>query len=176
MAEKSKTAIDQAFDELDEIFGANRIVRREQIQNLRGVANNPEMKISPYDKAMVIQSKLMIVKTLDDLMKSDEDVSLKKLKMKLARQDSATNGVVGQTIVALLKNIRATGENTGKGAEVDHNAAMTELLAKKEAHKEALEISDGELESCGTSPTTDGNADAVAAAASKKPDSDDEEE
>lgn len=174
MSEKAKTSIDAAFEEFETTIGNNRVVRREVIDMLRRQV--PKCEIYEGEKAMAIQAKMMVIKTLDDLMKSDEDVSLKKLKMKLARQDSATNGVVGQTIVALLKNIRATGENTGKGAEVDHNAAMTELLAKKEAHKEALEISDGELESCGTSPTTDGNADAVAAAASKKPDGDDEEE
>ena len=177
MTEKSKTAIDQAFEELDEIFGANRIVRREQIQNLREVANNPEMKISPFDKAMVIQSKLMIVKTLDDLMKSDEEVSIKKLKMKLARQDSATNGMVGQTIVAMLKSIRASGDLPEKpGQEINRDAAMAELLAKQEANKEELKISDGELETCGSSPTTDGSVDAtIAEVAKKQSDGEDDE-
>lgn len=127
----NKTSIDQAFEEVEAVFGQNRVIRHEQIQNLREAANNPEMKISPFDKAMVIQSKLMIIKTLDDLLKSDEEVSLKKLKMKLARKDSETNGMVGQTIVALLKNIRATGENNDTKGSVDHGEAMADFLLNR---------------------------------------------
>ena len=93
------TPIDQAMAELDSIWAESREIRREQIKNLREVCNNPEMKISPYDKAMMIQSKLAIINTIDSLLKSDENNSLQKAKMYLARKDSETNGQVGSTII-----------------------------------------------------------------------------
>jgi len=157
MAEKNKTAIDAAFDEVAQVFGENRVLRREQIQNLREAANNPAMKISEFDKPMLIQSKLMIIKTLDDLLKSDEDVSVKRLKMQLSKKDSETNGMVGQTIVSLLKSIRATGDQPdGSNTQVDHGEVMAELLEKQKDNKD-LSVSAGELEQCGDAPTTDGS-------------------
>ena len=124
----------------------------------------------------MVEAKLMIFKTLDDLLKSNEDLSLKKLKMRLARKDSETNGMVGQTVVALLKSIRATGEQPGdQSSQIDHNAVMAELKSKQGEHKEELKISDGELEACGTSPTTDGNTDVTAVANEKEKEDEDEE-
>lgn len=167
MAEKNKTAIDAAFEEFETTVGNNRVIRREVIDMLRKQV--PKCEIYEGEKAMAIQAKMMVIKTLDDLMKSDEEVSIKKLKMKLARQDSATNGMVGQTIVAMLKSIRASGDLPEKpGQEINRDAAMAELLAKQEANKEELKISDGELETCGSSPTTDGSVDATIAEVAKK--------
>lgn len=157
MAEKTKTAIDEAFEEFESTVGSNKTVRKEMIESLRKALANPEMAPSPYDKAMAMQAKVAVYKTLDDLLKSEEDVSLRKLKMRLARKDSETNGMVGQTMVALLKSIRATGELVGQGQGVDHDQAMNALREKQAAGGKELEISQGELEECATSPTTDGS-------------------
>lgn len=174
MAEKSKTAIDEAFEEFESECGGNKEIRKQLITKLVSAAQ--QMEITAYDKPMAIQSKLMISKTIDDLLKSNEDLSLKKLKMRLARKDSETNGMVGQTVVALLKSIRATGEQSGgQSSQIDHNAAMTELKAKQDEHKEELKISDGELEACGSSPTTDGNAESIKAVDSKTKEDEEEE-
>jgi len=154
MAENTKTALDAAFDEIQETFGTTRTIRREMIDQLRSQIGM--MKIDPYDKAIMIQAKLMIAKTLDDLLKSDEEVSIKKLKMQLARKDSETNGMVGATIVNLLKNIRTNGETAETNKEVDRAAALKELKAKQENNPD-LQISEGETEACGTLPTTDSN-------------------
>ena len=93
---------------------------------------------------------------MDDLLKSDQDVSVKKLKMQLARKDSETNGAVGATIVNLIKSIRATGEMFPEDhGEVDRAAALKDLKDKQDENPN-LKISDGELEACGSMPTTDG--------------------
>lgn len=174
MAEKSKTAIDEAFEEFESECGGNKEIRKQLITKLVSAAQ--QMEITAFDKPMAIQSKLMISKTIDDLLKSNEDLSLKKLKMRLARKDSETNGMVGQTVVALLKSIRATGEQPGdQSSQIDHNAVMAELKSKQGEHKEELKISDGELEACGTSPTTDGNTDVTAVANEKEKEDEDEE-
>lgn len=157
MSDKKKTAIDEAFEEFEQTTGNNRVVRREMIESLRKALANPEMAPSPYDKAMAMQAKVAVFKTLDDLLKSEEDVSLKSLKMRLARKDSETNGMVGQTVVALLKSIRASGEdNGGTPKEIDRGAAISDLKKLQEGNKE-LEITPGELEQCASTPTSDGN-------------------
>ena len=169
MSEKQKTALDAAFEEVESVFSENRVIRREMINQLRKQVT--KMEISEYDKPMMIQAKLMIGKTLDDLLKSDEDVSVKKLKMKLARKDSETNGMVGQTIVNLLKNIRVNGEPSDNNESVSRDNVMEELQKQQESNKE-LAISDGEVEECGSTPSTDGNEPIV----TKEEKEDDEDE
>lgn len=153
MSTTQKTALDEAFEEVESVFSENRVIRREMINQLRKQVT--KMEISEYDKPMMIQAKLMIGKTLDDLLKSDEDVSVKKLKMKLARNDSETNGMVGQTIVNLLRNIRASGEPSDSVGKVDRDDVTAELQKIQEGNSE-LSITDGETEECGSTPSTDG--------------------
>ena len=169
MSEKQKTALDAAFEEVESTFGENRIIRREMIAQLRKQA--AKMEISEYDKPIMIQSKLMITKTLDDLLKSDEDVSIKKFKMRLARKDSESNGLIGQTIVNLLKNIRVTGEPSDTVDTVSRDNVMEELQKQQESNKE-LAISDGEVEECGSTPSTDGNEPIVTKEEEKEDDED----
>ena len=108
MAEATKTPIDAAFEEVNETFGSARTVRREMIEMLRKQIT--KCQITEFDKALMITAKMSVIKTLDDLLKSDSEISVKRLKMQLARKDSETNGAVGATIVNLIKSIRATGE------------------------------------------------------------------
>lgn len=171
MAEATKTPIDAAFEEVSETFGHSRTIRRELIDQLQKQIG--KIQITEFDKPMMIQARLMIAKTLDDLLKSDEDVSVKKLKMQLARKDSETNGAVGATIVNLIKSIRATGEMFPEDqGEVDRAAALKDLKDKQDENPN-LKISDGELEACGSMPTTDGEESPTLP--EKKEDDEDEE-
>ena len=169
MAEKQKTALDEAFEEVESTFGENRVIRREMINQLRKQA--AKIEITEYDKALMITAKMGIIKTLDDLLKSDEDVSIKKFKMRLARKDSESNGLVGQTIVNLLKNIRVTGEPSDTIGSVNRDSVIEELQKKQEGNKD-LAISDGEIEECGSLPSTDGNEPVI----QKKEKEDEEDE
>lgn len=162
--------IDEAFSELASVCDENRVIRRELINQLRSAA--AEMKIDPYDKATVITAKLLIPKTLDDLLKSDEDITLKRLKMKLSRKDSESNGNIGSAIVSLLRSIKANGEQVEKGEEVNRDGAMRELKSLQESNGD-LAVLDGETEACGATPSTDGAASAVP---TKKPSSDDDDD
>lgn len=154
MAEATKTPIDAAFEEVNETFGSARTVRREMIEMLRKQIT--KCQITEFDKALMITAKMSVIKTLDDLLKSDSEISVKKLKMQLARKDSETNGAVGATIVNLIKSIRATGEMFPEDqGEVDRAAALKDLKDKQDENPN-LKISDGELEACGSMPTTDG--------------------
>lgn len=152
---ESKNDLDLAFEEFESEVGENKVIRKELISGLRKVIANPEMEISPYDKSMQIQSKLMVFKTLDDLLKSAEDITIKKIKMKLSRKSDEVNGAVGATIIQLLKNIRADGE---QGGGENNNTAEAMDLIKKRAEEinnsgdakaaQSIKVSDGEIEEC----------------------------
>ena len=156
----NNSELDSAFQELEQDFGYAKEVRREIINNLRVEA--AKVRIEPTDKAMMVTAKMSIIKTLDDMLKSDSALTLDKLKMKLARKDSETNGLVGQTIAAMLKNMRV---NDGLGQDQSKDpteGAMEELTERAKAlettgdekTKKALAISDGETQECGGLPTT----------------------
>lgn len=156
----NNSELDQAFKELEEDFGFAKESRREVIRNLRSQAAS--VKVSEYDKATTIMAKMTIVKTFDDLLKSDSDLTLQKLKMKLARKDSEMNGAVGQTIVAMLKNMRVNESLDNKGVDPTVDAqkeldARMEQLSREgdEKTKKALTISEGELQESGGLPTTE---------------------
>ena len=163
----SKNELDQAFAEFEAECAHGREVRREMITMLRSQITG--MKIDfEMDKAMKVQAKLMAIKTLDDIIKSDDDMSLKRLKTKLARKDSETNGVVGTAVINLLKMIRADRKddekNSGHAEEI--KSAQEELLKRGEELAASTDpdiakqvtVSQGELEECGTVPTSDAPA------------------
>lgn len=156
----NNSELDQAFKELEEDFGYAKEARREVIRNLRSQAAS--VKVSEYDKSTTIIAKMTIIKTFDDLLKSDSDLTLQKLKMKLARKDSEMNGAVGQTIVAMLKNMRVNEslDNNVADPTVDAQkelSARMEKLSREgdEKTKKALSISEGEIQETGGLPTTE---------------------
>lgn len=163
----AKNELDIAFEEFESECGGSAAIRAEMINSLRQQVARGVAEIHEGDKPMMIQAKLMIFKTLDDITKSKEDVTLKKLKMKLARKNSETNGMVGTAVVELMKQIRADrADSTRKVTEGDL-AQASDDIAKRE--KELLEsgdpelvkaitVSDGETIECGTVPTSDGPA------------------
>ena len=102
-------------------------------------------------------------KTLDSLLKSDEDVSFKRLRVKLQRKDGETNGMVGAAVVGLLKELKLNQINpaNGEGVKALENA-QKELDSrieeiKKGGGKDAsdLEVTDGELIECSSVMTVD---------------------
>ena len=146
-------SLDEAFKELEETCGNNRVIRREMINQLR--AQIPKMMIGEFDKPMMIQAKLMIAKTLDDLLKSDDEVSVRNLKLKLARKDSETNGMVGETVTRLLRSIRPDGKMFNEpGQDINRGAVMEQLKGMQEKNPE-LTVSKDETEECGSTPSID---------------------
>lgn len=168
----STNAMDQAFEEFEKECAGNREMRRAMIQKLHDVAM--KMEIHPeFEKAMTLQAKLMIPKTIDDLLKSDENASLQKLKLKLARKDAETNGAVGTAVVELLKMVHVNEHQQGAVAAKPDSQQITDTIEAKckvlsegdEKAKKALAISEGELTKCEGGPTSDAGAEKAAAVA-----------
>lgn len=151
----TKNDLDIAFKEFEKEISGSREIRTEMINQLRKQITVCE--ITEYDKPMMITAKLEILKTLDGLLNSESDISLKKIKMKLARKSDEANAMVGASIVQLLKNIRVNeSEGDHHTTQQDLTASMEQLSnrAKEiaehgdEKAKAAITINDGELESC----------------------------
>ena len=162
MATGSQSEFDKAFQEMEEDFSYSKKARRELIENLRDQAC--KIKFSEYDKASVTLAKVAIVNAFDGLLKSDENLSLQKIKMKLARKDSETNGLVGQTIAAMLKSIRVNEMSDTGASKTDPTEGAMEAITQRAEELvktgdkktiKALTVSDGETTECGgASPTT----------------------
>ena len=158
----SNNELDQAFQELEADFGYAKEVRRELIDNLRVQA--AKIKISEYDKPMMITAKMTVVKTLDDMLKSDSSLTLDKLKMKLARKDSETNGAIGATIAAMLKSMRINEDVGGGSTPKDPTEGAMDAITERAEQiskegdaktKKALIITDGETTECNGLPSSE---------------------
>lgn len=146
---------DLAFEELDKEFGASREMRKQAIELLQRQLAFAEIREG--DKPMMIQSRLAIVKTLDDLIKSNTDLSLQKVKMQLARREGESNGMIGDAVVELLKLARADRKDVRKDENPQPIGDLKKIdaeLSQKAAELD-LQISEGEMEACGTAPTSD---------------------
>ena len=149
----SKNEIDQAFDTFEEQYRENKDIRREMISQLRKQVSKVE--INPeYDKPMLIQSKLMVLKTLDDIIKSDEDMNIKRLRLKLQRKNDESNGMVGAAVVSLLKELklnatsegnRGDGERALEDAKKQLEARVEQIQAEGGDAAKAIAVSDGEI-------------------------------
>ena len=151
---ESKNELDIAFEEFEKEVGGSREIRTEMINQLRKQIGKCE--ISEFDKPMMITARLEILKTLDGLLNSESDISLKKIKMRLARKSDESNAMVGASIVQLLKSIRTNETDEGTTSKQELTASMEQLthraedIAKSgdEKAKKSLTINDGELEAC----------------------------
>ena len=149
----TKNEIDQAFDTFEEQYRENKDIRREMISQLRKQVSKVE--INPeYDKPMLIQSKLMVLKTLDDIIKSDEDMNIKRLRLKLQRKNDESNGMVGAAVVSLLKELklnatsegnRGDGERALEDAKKQLEARVEQIQAEGGDAAKAIAVSDGEI-------------------------------
>ena len=157
----NSSELDQAFKELEEDFGYAKEARREVIKNLRDQA--AKVKVLEFDKSSMILAKMAIISTFDSILKSDSDLTLQKLKMKLARKDSETNGMVGQTIASMLKSIRVS-DTLNAQAKVDPTEGAMDAIKQRAEEllksgdkktAKALTVTEGETTDCGgAGPTT----------------------
>lgn len=151
MKSEVNSKLDKAFEELESVFGENRDIRNEMIAMLR--KQIPKCEISEYDKGITMQSKMTVLKTLDDLLKSKESITVQKLKLQMSRTEQESNGQYSQAIVQLLKMVRADGHDSNNQNPPQKEEDIQEQLEKRGAELK-VEITEGEIEdSSGTSLT-----------------------
>lgn len=153
---KPKSALDQAIEQFENDVAESNVIRKELIQQLREDAR--KMRISEFDKAMMVQSKLGIINTLNSMLNDCESSSLRKAKLRMTQREQENSGQYSQAIVELLKMVRADGKgNENIGAQQPSDADVQAAIDKRGKDLN-IEISEGETEeisSVGLPPPSD---------------------
>lgn len=149
--EKPKSQLDTALEAFEAEVSECKAIRKELVTQLREDAKR--MRISPEDKAMMVQSKLAIVNTLGSMLKDIEDSSLKAVKLRLARKEQENNGEYSKAIVEMLKMIRADGKDSNNDNRPMQNEEDIQKNIESRGKELNIEITPGEIEECAGTPS-----------------------
>lgn len=137
--------ISKAFEDMDLTLQDSMLRRQALIATLEGVVKSCNMDFEK-DTARTIEVKLAAMKTLDDLYKGQENVSMAKVKLALSRVDTKTNQNISAVAVEMLKRIEmAEGNNYVKvnaGQYVDDDSKLA-----RRAQELGIETKPEEIES-----------------------------
>lgn len=157
MSSVTLSPIDQAFKDFESAIAGTRSIRQGLIHDLKNKINIVEMDPN-NESPRTIEVKVQLISTLAGLLKDEESVMERNVKLNLSRKESEDNGQVAASIGALLKAINLNGNNgSASGAAVNSAASMDEVEAR--AKDAGMEITEGELIECSGGPTTSAPVD-----------------
>lgn len=152
----TQSPIDAAFHEFTESIKGTRGIRQKLITDLSNKIDI--VKMDPTnEQPRTIEVKVQLINTLASLLKDEESIMERNVKLNLSRKESEDNSHVSASIGALLKAINLNGNNTTGTVVVDKQAATEALNARGSEH--GVIISDGELIECSGGPTTSAPVD-----------------
>ncbi len=136
------THVDKAFAEMDSTM-MEMTSRRANLITIMEAALD-KLNLNPNeDSARLTEVKLATLKTLDDLYKGQENVSMAKVKLALSRIDTQTNANVGQMALEVIKQIEMADCNKFRAA--NHQSGVDDDNQLEAAAKEAgIEIDECE--------------------------------
>lgn len=142
--------VSKAFEDMDLTLQDSMLRRAALISALESVVKGANLDFEK-DTARTVEVKLAAMKTLDDLYKGQENVSMSKVKLALSRIDTKTNQNISAVAVEMLKRIEMAESgnyvNVNAGQYVDDDARL-EARAKelgvetKDEEKQAVVIHD----------------------------------
>ena len=100
---QEELAYDRMYESLDTIQGK----REELADALIAVAKSIKLDID-NDAPRKTEMKLSLFKTVDDILKSQENLHINKVKVGLQKKSEATNENVKQMAIEILRNIDMT--------------------------------------------------------------------
>lgn len=140
---KPKSALDKAFETFETEVADCKVIRKELITQLREDAR--KMRVSEFDKAMMVQAKMGVISTLNGMLKDVEDSAMKSVKLQLSRTEQENNGQYSQAIVQLLKMVRADRADANNDQPVQKEEDIQKSLESR-GKELGIKISDAELE------------------------------
>ena len=152
----SMSPIDQAFHNFEEAIQGTRSIRQGLIHDLKNKINIVEMD-PDNESPRTIEVKVQLINTLAGLLKDEESVMERNVKLNLSRKESEDNTQVAAPIGALLKAINLNGNNGGSGEPANMSAAGAGV--EEAFQKSGQEITEGELQECQGGPTTSAPVD-----------------
>lgn len=124
--------INALFTELQHRFKKTTSIRKKVIKQLMAVVD--DITLTGDDKASMIEAKMGIIKTLDDILKSDENNHTGLIKTMLYRQETESNANAKDAAVAMLReiNMHLVGKSTGAGIIAADNidSTINDLFSK----------------------------------------------
>lgn len=142
--------ISKSFEEMDLTLQDSMLRRQALIAALEGVVKNCNLDFEK-DTARTVEVKLAAMKTLDDLYKGQENVSMAKVKLALSRVDTKTNQNISAVAVEMLKRIEMAESgnyvNVNAGQYVDDDTRLEKRalelgIETKDEEKEAVVVHD----------------------------------
>ena len=136
------THVDKAFKELDNTVNETSSRRTRLIALMEATLD--KLNLDPNtDSPRMTEVKLATLKTLDDLYKGQENVSMAKVKLALSRIDTQTNANVGQMALEVIKQIEMCDCN--KFANTNHSSGVDDDKMLDAVAKDAgIEIDENE--------------------------------
>ena len=151
--EKPKSALEQAIDTFEKETSECTVIRKEMIASLR--EDCKKMRVSEYDKAMMVTAKMSMVTTLNGMLKDVEDSAIKRVKFRMTQNEQENSGQYAQQIVQLLKMVRCDGKDAIQNAPVQNEADVQAEIAKR-GEELKIELLPGETENCEGLPGKEG--------------------
>lgn len=136
--------ITEEFKNMDLTLQDSMLRRQSLIAILEDVVKNSNLDFEK-DTARTIEVKLAAMKTLDDLYKGQENISMAKVKLALSRVDTKTNQNISAVAVEMLKRIEMaesgnyTQINSGQYIDDDARLAKRALELGVETKPEEVE-------------------------------------
>lgn len=145
-----KNSLADAIDKFVSEAEFANTVRKELITQLR--EDVKKMRVSEFDKAMVISAKMSINTTLLSALKDCEDSASKRVKMELSRTEQENESNCSAAVVQLLQMIRADEANGGTQNVPKRQEEEVQDAIEKRGKELGVTITEGELEGCGDIP------------------------
>lgn len=137
--------VTKAFEDMDVTLQDSMLRRAALINALEAVVKGCNLDFEK-DTARTVEVKLAAMKTLDDLYKGQENVSMSKVKLALSRVDTKTNQNVSAVAVEMLKRIEMAESgnyvHVNNGQFVDDDARLA-----RRAQELGIETKPEEVES-----------------------------
>lgn len=144
--EKPKSVLEQAIDTFEAEVADCRAIRKDMIAQLH--ADCKKMRVSEYDKAMMVSAKMSMITTLNGMLKDVEDAAMKRVKFRMTQQEQEQNGSYAQACIALLKLVRADGKDTEASNQPKQSEADIQDALTKRGDELGIKITKGEIEEC----------------------------
>lgn len=143
MENTNKSVLDILYDKLGASLDNTSEHRALIINQLMvDIKNLPSVIAGNENNADLIQAKLALIKTVDDVLKSEESNKINLVKIHLQRKESESNINAKEAAVAMLKSITLTKEKVKEPIE-DNDAIRSEI--NNLITKSGEQILDGEL-------------------------------
>lgn len=147
----SSERINQSFLEMDAVAEMTAVRRAALIDILQEAINKIALDFKG-DSARTVEVKLAAIKTMDDLCKSQESLTMAKVKLALSSIDTEANKNISDVAVEVLKRIDMTSNQRFNGPSPSAQSIEDNSILERVALDSGITIEKDELSSAYVQP------------------------